>query len=146
MASLLRYFDQQDWVDSLKRSPPESRPDVWHEFWKATDPNPITPENEALDDYFRRLQQANVRFQDEGEPGWLTERGEVLITLGDPDEMLDMSNGIDHSGLRTLRWTYNSERLVLYFQDQTGFGRFLLTPTSRADYQRVLARVRRTGR
>jgi len=70
----------------------------------------------------------------------------VLITLGDPDEMLDMSNGIDRSGLRTLRWTYNSERLVLYFQDQTGFGRFLLTPTSRADYQRVLARVRRTGR
>ena len=146
MANLLRYFDRQDWVDSLKRSPPESRPDVWHEFWKATDPNPITPENEALDDYFRRLQQANVRFQDEGEPGWLTERGEVLITLGDPDEMLDMSNGIDRNGLRTLRWTYNSERLVLYFQDQTGFGRFLLTPTSRADYQRVLARVRRTGR
>jgi GWxTD domain-containing protein len=146
MMSLLRYFDRQDWVDSLRRSSPEHRPDVWREFWKATDPVPITPENEALDDYFRRIQQANVRFQDEGEPGWLTERGEVLISLGEPDEMLDLSNGIERSGMRVLRWTYTAQRLVLYFQDQTGFSRYRLTPTSRAEFQRVLARVRRSGR
>lgn len=145
MASLLRYFDRQDWVDSLRRAAPERRPEVWREFWKATDPVPFTPENEALDDYFRRVQAANVRFQDEGEPGWLTERGEVFITLGEPDEMLDMSNGMDRSGLRVIRWTYNTERLVLYFQDQTGFSRFRLAPASRAEYQRVLARVRRSG-
>jgi GWxTD domain-containing protein len=146
MLSLLRYFDRPEWVDSLRRSPSDRRPEVWREFWKATDPVPITPENEALDDYFRRVQQANVRFQDEGEPGWLTERGEVLISLGEPDEMLDLSNGIDRSGQRVLRWTYNSQRLVLYFQDQTGFSRYRLTPTSRAEYQRVLARVRRLGK
>ena len=146
MMSLLRYFDRQDWVDSLRRSPPEHRPDVWREFWRATDPVPITPENEALDDYFRRVQQANVRFQDEGGPGWLTERGEVLISLGEPDEVFDLSNGIDRSGMRVLRWTYTAQRLVLYFQDQTGFSRYRLTPTSRAEFQRVLARVRRSGR
>jgi GWxTD domain-containing protein len=146
MLSLLRYFDRQDWVDSLRRSSSDRRPEVWRDFWKATDPVPITPENEALDDYFQRVQQANLRFQDEGEPGWLTERGEVFISLGEPDEMLDLSNGLDRSGLRVLRWTYNSQRLVLYFQDQTGFSRYRLTPTSRAEYQRVLARVRRLGR
>lgn len=146
MVNLLRYFDRQEWVDSLRRSSPEHRPDVWRQFWKATDPVPITPENEALDDYFRRIQQANVRFQDEGEPGWLTERGEVLISLGEPDEMLDLSNGIDRSGMRVLRWTYQAQRLVLYFQDQTGFSRYRLTPSSRAEFQRVLARVRRVGR
>ena len=145
MASLLRYFERQDWVDSLRRASAERRPEVWHEFWKATDPVPFTPENEALDDYFRRVQAANIRFQDEGEPGWLTERGEVFIGLGEPDEMLDMSNGMDRSGLRVIRWTYNTQRLVLYFQDQTGFSRFRLTPSSRAEYQRVLARVRRSG-
>ena len=145
MASLLRYFERQDWVDSLRRSSAERRPEVWHEFWKATDPVPFTPENEALDDYFRRVQAANIRFQDEGEPGWLTERGEVFISLGEADEMLDMSNGMDRSGLRVIRWTYNTQRLVLYFQDQTGFSRFRLTPSSRAEYQRVLARVRRSG-
>jgi len=38
--------------------------------------------------------------------------------------------------VRVLRWTYASERLVLYFQDQTGFSRFRLAPASRAEYQR----------
>lgn len=146
MLSLLRYFDRQDWVDSLRRSPADRRPEVWRDFWRTTDPVPITPENEALDDYFRRVQQANVRFADEGQPGWLTERGEVFISLGEPDEMLDLSNGMDRSGMRVIRWTYNEQRLVLYFQDQSGFSRFRLTPTSRAEYQRVLARVRRSGR
>ncbi len=144
MLSLLRYFDRWEWVDSLRKASPERRPTVWKAFWKATDPVAITPENEALDDYFRRVQQANVRFPDEGEPGWLTDRGEVLITLGEPDEVLDMSSGLDRSGLRVIRWTYSNERLVLYFQDQTGFNHFKLTPTSRAEYQRVLARVRRS--
>jgi len=146
MMSLLRYFARQDWVDSLRRASADRRPDVWHEFWKATDPVPLTPENEAIDDYFRRVQQANIRFQDEGGPGWLTERGEVFITLGEPDEMLDLSNGIDRNGVRVVRWTYASERLVLYFQDQTGFSRYRLAPQSRAEYQRVLMRVRQAGK
>ena len=146
MLSLLRYFDRQDWVDSLRRSTTERRADLWREFWKATDPVPITPENEALDDYFRRVQQANLRFQDEGQPGWLTERGEVFISLGEPDEMLDLSSGLDRGGQRVVRWSYTSQRLVLYFQDQSGFSRFRLTPASRAEFQRVLARVRRAGR
>ncbi len=146
MMSLLRYFARQEWVDSLRRASADRRPDIWREFWKATDPVPMTPENEAIDDYFRRVQQANLRFQDEGGPGWLTERGEVFISLGEPDEMLDLSNSIDRNGMRVLRWTYASERLVLYFQDQTGFSRYRLTPTSRAEYQRVLMRVRHAGR
>ena len=144
MVSLLRYFDGQSWVDSLKKSAPENRSAVWREFWKATDPVAITPENEAMDDYFRRVRLANARFADEGEPGWLTDRGEVFITLGEPDEVFDMSNGMDRSGLRAIRWTFTSLRLVLYFQDQSGFNHFRLTPGSRAEYQRTLARVRRS--
>jgi GWxTD domain-containing protein len=144
MLSLLRYFDPQNWVDSLRRAAPDRRPDVWRQFWKETDPTPITPENEALDDYFHRVQQANVRFQDEGQQGWMTDRGEVFITLGDPDDVLDMSSGLDRSGARAIRWSYTSLRLVIYFQDQTGFGQFRLIPSSRAEYQRVLGRVRRS--
>src|ERR1051325_8730388 len=112
MLSLLRYFSEQQWVDSLRRAAPERRSDLWRDFWRATDPVPMTPENEALDDYFHRVQLANVRFQDEGEPGWLTDRGEVFISLGEPDEMLDMSNGMDRTGARVVRWTYSSERLI----------------------------------
>jgi GWxTD domain-containing protein len=146
MMSLLRYFSRQDWVDSLRRAAPDRRPDVWRQFWKATDPVPLTPENEALDGYFRRVQQANIRFPDEGGPGWQTDRGEVFICLGEPDEMLDLSNGIDRNGVHVVRWTYAAERLVLYFQDQTGFSRYRLTPTSRAEFQRVVMRLRQSPR
>ena len=143
MISLLRYFDRPEWVDSLRKASPEERPAVWRRFYKSTDPASLTPENEALDRYFRRIQVANQRYQEAGDPGWLTDRGEVFVTLGDPDDVFDFSADVTRTGVRGVRWTYNTLRLTLFFQDQTGFGRFRLTPLSRAEYQRVLARVRR---
>jgi GWxTD domain-containing protein len=143
MISLLRYFDRQDWVDKLRHAPPDQRPTVWREFYKGTDPVEATPENEALEAYFRRIQVANQRFRESGEPGWLTDRGEVLISLGEPDDVFDFSTDVSRTGARGVRWTYNALRLTLFFQDQTGFGRFRLTPLSRAEFQRALAQVRR---
>ena len=144
MISLLRYFERQDWVDKLRHATPDQRPAVWQQFYKATDPVELTPENEALDGYFRRVQIANQRFRGEGEPGWLTDRGEVLVTLGEPDDVFDFSTDVSRAGVRGVRWTYNGFRLTLFFQDNTGFGRFRLTPLSRAEYQRAVAQRRRS--
>jgi GWxTD domain-containing protein len=143
MISLLRYFERQDWVDKLRQAPPEQRPAVWREFYTATDPVGATPENEALEAYFRRVQMANQRFRESGDPGWLTDRGEVYLTLGEPDDVFDFSTDASRAGVRGVRWTYNSLRLTLFFQDQNGFGRFRLTPLSRAEFQRAAAQVRR---
>jgi GWxTD domain-containing protein len=144
MVSLLRYFDRQDLVSKLRNAPPEQRAEAWREFWQTTDPVPLTPENEALDEYLRRVQAANLRFQESGAPGWLTDRGEVFISLGEPDEVLDFSgSAASRGGVQGVRWTYNTLRLVLLFQDLNGFGRFQLTPSSRADFLQALSRVRR---
>ncbi len=143
MISLLRYFERQDWVDKLRHAPPDQRPAVWQAFYKATDPVELTPENEALDGYFRRIQFANQRFREAGEPGWLTDRGEVFITLGEPDDVFDFTSDVSRSGIRGIRWTYNAVRLTLFFQDNTGFGRYRLTPLSRAEFQRIVAQRRR---
>ena len=142
MISLLRYFDRQDWVDKLRHAPPDQRPEVWREFYKATDPTPATSENEALEAYFRRVQSANQQFREAGESGWLTDRGEVLISLGEPDDVYEFSTDVSRAGTRGIRWSYNSLRVTLFFQDQSGFGRFRLTPLSRAEFQRALAQVR----
>ncbi len=142
MISLLRYFERQDWVDKLRQAPPEQRPAVWREFYTATDPIPSTPDNEALESYFRRIQFANQRFRESGDPGWLTDRGEVFVTLGEPDDEYDFSADPTRTGVRGMRWIYNALRLTLFFQDQTGFGRFRLTPLSRAEFQRAVAQVR----
>jgi GWxTD domain-containing protein len=140
MLDLLRYFGQDDRISALRRAPPAERGRLWREFYAATDPNPGTPENEALNQYFSRITAANQRFKDEGVPGWRTDRGEVFITLGPPDESIENTPG---TGNRVVRWSYTNYRLDLYFLDETGFGRLHLTAGSRAEYERTLIRVRR---
>jgi GWxTD domain-containing protein len=142
--SLLRYFGQDRAIAKMREAAPADRPRLWRDFWRATDPNPLTPENEALDLYFRRAQEANLRFREAGDPGWQTDRGEVFITLGEPDEIFDQSSDLQ-GPRRIIRWTYLALRLQLDFTDDTGFGRFRLLPTARAEYQRVLNVIRSRG-
>jgi len=142
MVNLLRYFAPADTLRRIANAPPEERAAAWQNFWRTTDPNPVTPENEALDLYFARIQVANQRFRDEGVAGWLTDRGEVFIALGEPDEILDPRPDIQGRG-RTIYWTYTQHRLQLRFTDDTGFGRFRLDPRSRSEYLIVLNRLRR---
>jgi GWxTD domain-containing protein len=142
MLNLLRYFAPADTLRRVANAPPEERATAWQSFWRTTDPNPVTPENEALDLYFARIQVANQRFRDEGVPGWLTDRGEVFIALGEPDQILDPRPDIQGRG-RSIYWVYTQYRLQLVFMDDAGFGRFRLDPRSRSEYLVVLNRLRR---
>jgi GWxTD domain-containing protein len=140
MLDILRYFGQDQKVSAMRKAPAAERSRLWREFYAETDPNKVTPENEALNQYFSRITAANSRFSDEGVPGWRTDRGEVFITLGSPDESIETTPG---TAGRVVRWTYLTYRLSLFFQDETGFGRLRLTPGSRAEFERTLNRVRR---
>lgn len=144
MITLLRYFGSTDQLAALKKASAEDRPALWRKFWHDTDPNPGTPENEAIEAYFNRLAYANQVFRGEGMAGWRTDRGEVFITLGPPDEIYDTTP--EQQSTRTIRWVYNQDQLNLYFEDPNGFGRYLLTPNSRAQFEPVASRVRRSGR
>ncbi len=138
--SLLRHFGHESTIQAMKRAPPADRAALWRVFWGETDPNPTTPEHEGLIEYFRRLEVANDRYRESGSPGWLTDRGEVFVTLGGPDEVVDHSAGLQGE-LRVIRWTYLMDGLILEFVDE-GFGQFRLTPSGRSDYLRVLHRRR----
>jgi GWxTD domain-containing protein len=140
MLDLLRYFGHDEEIAAMRKAPAGDRARLWRDFYEATDPNSGTPENEELNQYFSRVNAANQRFKDEGIPGWRTDRGEVFITLGPPDESVESTPG---TSSRIIRWTYLTTRLEIYFQDETGFGRLRLTPGSRAEYERILSRVRR---
>ena len=140
LLSLLRYFGEANRVGQMRDADPAQRPALWRDFYAVTDPNRQTPENEALDAYFARLGAANELFRDEGIPGWRTDRGEVYVTFGPPDEQFDSSP--TQQG-RFVRWGYFDLRLSLVFQDITGFGRYRLTPDSRAEFERVKSRVQR---
>lgn len=143
LLALLRLFPYgQDRINALRNAKPADRPRLWREFWAATDPIPATPDNEALDQYFTRIAIANERFKDEGGPGWRTDRGEVFVTLGEPDQTLETPPGND---TRIVRWAYTQYRAVLEFTGQLGFSRLRLTPASRAEFARARAQVVRQG-
>jgi len=140
MLDLLRYFGEDARVNAMRKAPPSERSRLWRQFYADTDPNKITPENEALNQYFGRISSANARFTDEGVPGWRTDRGEVFIALGAPDESIESTPG---TAGRIVRWSYLDYRLALYFQDETGFGRLRLTPGSRSEFERTVNRIKR---
>jgi GWxTD domain-containing protein len=143
--SLLRYFGREQEIQKIRAAAAPDRAELWRAFWRGTDPDTTTPENEALTAYFRRVEIANVRFREESEAGWLTDRGEVYITLGEPD-MAERSDDL-RSNRTVIRWTYlfAGQTVLLYFMNDLSMQRFRLTFASRAEYQRMLSRVRREG-
>lgn len=144
MISYLRYFASAARLQSLKDTSAEKRAAAWAAFYRDTDPDPRTTEHEALRDYFNRIETANLRFREEGSPGWMTDRGKVYVTLGDPDQVLEQGdiNSMGQRG-RAQIWTYAQHRLQLVFVDQTGFGRWRLTSSGEMSFESVAQRERR---
>jgi GWxTD domain-containing protein len=140
---LLRYFGAERALAAIRAADPRDRAELWRQFWTTTDSDLSTPENEALELYFARVQEANARFAEPGRPGWRTDRGEVFITIGPPDDVYDSSSDLQDGGYRFIQWLYTADQLRLDFQDEGGFGEFRLTTRSRADYQLVVNRFRR---
>ncbi|HXV86022.1 MAG TPA: GWxTD domain-containing protein [Gemmatimonadales bacterium] len=142
--SLLRYFGHEEEIGRIRAADAQQRSELWRTFWRRTDPDTLTPENEGIAAYFRRLLVANLRFRDESEAGWLTDRGEVYITVGEPDreERYDDLR----TGRTVIRWTYfyGGETVLIYFINEISLNSFRLTFSSRVEYQRLLTRVRRS--
>ncbi len=144
LLSLLRFFPYEPGLLSgLRNAKPADRGKLWRQFWAATDPIPETGENEALDRYFTRLAIANERFREEGGEGWRTDRGEVFITLGEPDQSFETPPSSDR---RYVRWIYSEYRAVLDFEGTLGFSRMRLTPNSRSEFARARSLVSRDVR
>lgn len=144
LLSLMRYFPYEPgMLNDLRNAKPADRAQLWRKFWVATDPIPATPENEALDRYFTRLAIANERFREEGGEGWRTDRGEVFITLGEPDQVYENSLAADR---RFVRWVYSEYRAVIDFEGTLGFSRLRLTPQSRSEFSRARAMIPRSPR
>lgn len=149
MLTELRYYAAPERIRSLRDAPPERRGTVWAEFLRSTDPVPATPEHEGLQAYFTRILQANIRFREEsgGRSGWLSDRGKVFVSLGEPDQIYEQNTNVPLSSTsvtqrsRVQFWEYAQYRLRFLFYDESGTGRWRLTPASEADFQSINARL-----
>jgi len=63
----------------------DERQEFIEQFWLRRDPTPDTEENEFREEHYRRIAWANDRFAS-GIPGWKTDRGQIYIKFGAPDE------------------------------------------------------------
>lgn len=140
MLSYLRYFAPAARLRALRDTAPEFRGEAWADFLRETDPVVSTPEHEGLRDYFGRIEEANERFREEGGRGWLTDRGMVLVGLGRPDQIVEQASSNASQRNRIQIWEYRQHSAELVFVDQTGFGRWRLTPGSEAEFQSILRR------
>ncbi|MEA3244728.1 MAG: GWxTD domain-containing protein [Gemmatimonadota bacterium] len=132
MVNYLRWFASGADLQELRNAPPEARPAAWAEFVRQhEDPNGSM---EPMRDYFLRMVDANTRFKEEASPGWMTDRGRVLLGLGRPDQVYEqMSRALVQAGRQQV-WEYRNLNIALTFYDQNGFGRWKLTPSSDAEF------------
>lgn len=144
----LRYIAYPEELDSLRAGSPAQRRDLWEKFWAKRDPLPVTDINEFRDDFFQRVRYATEAFREPGgRAGWQTDRGEVYIVLGPPDQALERYIGVaDMTGQPNAEeWTYLNApggRLNLLFLDRSSFGRFELTPSSDAAFRSTAERMK----
>ncbi len=139
MLNYLRWYAQPSRLQRLRDAAEEDRPAAWAAFARETDSRPETPMQEDLREYFGRLVRANARFREEATPGWMSDRGRVFITLGEPDQLLEPQLA-DFSRGRQQLWDYRSLNMQLVFYDQTGTGRWRLTQSSEVRFEQEFRR------
>ena len=144
MLGYLEYFTSESRLRALRRAPPRERGTAWRELMVGTDPRPGTLANEALRAYFGRMQRANLAYGEGGVPGWRTDRGMVLLVLGEPDQVLDQFSGDATLRGRVQQWDYSALNLTIVFEDAMGLNRWRLTRASEAAL--AAERERRQGR
>jgi len=93
-------------------------------FWKTKDPNKETPENEAFNEYYRRVEYANTHFSHYTE-GWKSDMGMVYIILGAPNSVDRHPFEYDSKPYEV--WEYYQINRQFVFVDATGFGDYRLT-------------------
>lgn len=124
----------------------EGKRNYLRRFWAKRDPTPGTARNEAQEDYYGRIAEANRRFREGGVadiPGWRTDRGRIFVKYGAPQETMRRPQA--GSTLPYEVWKYTRGRLLKYvFLDQTQFGNYALIWTddrrepSRPNWQALL--------
>ncbi len=147
MLGYLRFFAAPSRLTALRTAPLERRATVWAEFLRITDPVPETATNEEMQAYFSRIQQANLEFRMDRNPGWLSDRGMVFVSLGEPDQIIErtmngtMSTTQIASTTRLQIWQYRQFNSQLIFYEDAG--RWRLTRPSETEFLTLNARRQR---
>lgn len=123
------YIAKHSELDSLREAPTvEEKQRLFLEFWRRRDPNPNTPKNERMEEYYSRVDYANRHFTHVRE-GWKTDMGMVYIVLGPPSNV--DRHPMEMGSKPYEIWSYYDRNQAFVFVDDLGFGDYrLITPYS----------------
>ncbi len=86
--------------------PDAEKPAFIEEFWRRRNPDPDSMENEFKEQYEKRVEEAAHLFRNESKPGWLTDRGRILVLFGPPDDRLTRPAGSGSGTACYEEWLY----------------------------------------
>ncbi len=118
---MLQYITDEETIDRLSSGSQKERERKFREFWQEKDPTPKTEYNELMAEYYRRVDYAFENFTTENTIGYNSDRGEIYIKFGPPD---DIQRKYPTDGSTVEIWTYPNRQFV--FEATTGFGDFRL--------------------
>ena len=142
--SVIRYEASEGEMDILEEiEDPAQRIEAWACFWRMRDPIATTAVNEAIQEYFGRIETANESWKSPLRPGYLSDRGRVYITLGPPNDIQQNPMPLGQHAFEV--WTYyRGRQFQLVFVDRIGFNNYQLD--TMGTYQRELSQVERRKR
>jgi len=136
--SLVRYIITSEENKMFLELPDSEKEKFKEEFWKRRDTDPDTEENEFKTEYFLRIQEANKKFVGEAKPGWLTDRGYILVLFGPPLDKMVYAMGQLAGNTCQEVWYYGNFPII--FVDDGCNGQFRLT-TINLEHLHELARA-----
>lgn len=98
-------------------------------FWKSRDPDPATPENEFMQEHFRRMAFCEKKFKG----GINSDMGRVYIKYGPPLDVKRSYSSTEESKPVTI-WVYAlNGRTEFVFTDRYGDGKYVLIHSTHPD-------------
>ncbi len=114
-------------LNQMKDAKPAEKKKLFMEYWKSRDPSPNTPENELMNEYYRRINYANENFGSSLKEGWRTDMGMIYVMFGAPNDI--ERHPFDIGSKPYQIWYYFDINRQFVFVDDTGFGDYrLITP------------------
>lgn len=121
----LRHIAKESEIDGMQSGSAERRAESFYHFWKERDKDTTTAYNQALAEYYYRVDEAMRRFSTAREnDGYKTDRGRIYILYGPPPKSERVLQ--PNSGPKEI-WTYDRLHQRFIFIDPTRNGNYILS-------------------
>lgn len=120
----LKYVASSVEIEQLSSVNEAGRQMAIYRFWKSKDPTPETVNNELMNEYYRRIDEANYLFSSKNEAGWNTDFGMIYVLFGKPDRIIKQKkrNRFEQKHI----WHYQRLSLTFTFSNFYNYNNFTL--------------------